>query len=162
MPHNFFTSYSLLNNFSSRQIKAVGTICDNRTSGADKLLPSAKDMKKRERGSYDFVCDGTVFIMKWNYNSIVNVASNFLTHSPVQMTSKRVKGQSQTAVKQPLVVHRYNESMGGVDLFDRLLSSYRLTIRGKNGGGRCLYMLLMSLLWLLGEFTVSLATARIT
>ena len=50
---------------------------DNRTSGADKVVTSAKDMKKKERASFDFVCDGTVFVVKWNDNSIVNVASNF-------------------------------------------------------------------------------------
>jgi len=128
---NFFTSYSLLKELSSRQIKAVGTVRENRTQGADKILTSTKEMKKKDRGSYDFVCDGTVFIVRWNDNNIVNVASNFLTHLPLQMASRRVKGQPQTAVKQPLVVRQYNESMGGVDLFDRLLSSYRPTIRGK-------------------------------
>ena len=33
--------------------------------------------------------------------------------------------------KQPFLVHHYNASMGGVDLFDRFLSSYRPGIRGK-------------------------------
>jgi len=75
------------------------------------------------------------FIVRWNDNNIA--ASNFLTHLPLQMASRRVKGQPLTAVKQPLVVRQYNESMGGVD---RLLSSYRPTIRGKNGAGHCLYM----------------------
>jgi len=88
-------------------------------------------MKKKERGSFDFVCDGTVFVVQSNDNSIVNVASNFLTHLPLQSASWRVKGQSQTLVQQPFVVRQYNESMGGVNLFDRLLSSYRPGIRGK-------------------------------
>lgn len=128
---NFFSSHGLLMDLSSKQIKAVGTIRDNRTSGADKVLTSTKDMKKKGRGSFDFVCDGTVFVVKWNDNSIVNVASNFLTHIPLQSASRRVKGQSQTLVQQPFVIRQYNESMGGVDLFDRLLASYRPGIRGK-------------------------------
>jgi len=128
---NFFTSDSLLADLSSKQIKAVGTVHDNRTSGADKVLTSTKDMKKKDRGSFDFVCDGTVFVVKWNDNSIVNVASNFLTHLLLQSASRRVRGQSQTLVQQPFVVRQYNASMGGVELFDRLLSSYRPAIRGK-------------------------------
>ena len=62
---------------------------------------------------------------------LVLSANNCLTHLPVQSVSRRVKGQSQTYVKQPFLVRKYNESMGGVDLFDRLLSSYRPAIRGK-------------------------------
>lgn len=97
------------------------------------MLTSTKDIKKKDRGSFDFVhvCDGTVFAVKWNDNSIVNVVSNFLTHLPLQSASRRIKSQSQTLVQQPFVVRQYNTSMGGVDLFDRLLSSCRPAIRGK-------------------------------
>ena len=35
-----------------------------------------------------------------------------------------------TQVTQPHLIHLYNKGMGGVDLMDRLLSSYRPMIRG--------------------------------
>jgi len=59
------------------------------------------------------------------------MASNYLTHEPVQTAVRRVKGNSNVMVKQPFIVRQYNASMGGVDLMDRLLSSYRPMIRGK-------------------------------
>jgi len=59
------------------------------------------------------------------------MASNHLTHEPVQQTTRRVKGASNISVQQPFIVRQYNVSMGGADLMDRLLSSYRPMIRGK-------------------------------
>ena len=75
--------------------------------------------------------DGIVYITKWNDNSVVNVASNCLTHEPVRQVRRRVKNQPNQEVSQPNLIRDYNQGMGGVDLMDRLLASYRPTIRGK-------------------------------
>lgn len=128
---NFFTSYQLLRELSLQQVRATGTVREHRTGGAHhKLVPSAA-MKKKERGSFDYVSDGTVFVCKWHDNSVVCVASNYLNHEPVHTATRRVKQQPSASVKQPFLIRKYNESMGGVDLTDRLLASYRPTIRGK-------------------------------
>ena len=108
---------------------------------------SSAELKKKPRGSFDHRSDGTVYVAKWNDNAIVGMASNCLTYEPIQNATRRVKGASNTVVQQPYVVKQYNDFMGGVDLFDRLLSSYRPMIRGKNGGGY--YFRMSSMLQLL-------------
>lgn len=101
------------------------------TDGANLHLMSSADMKKQPRGQFDYRCDGIVYVAKWNDNATVGVASNCFTHDPIQTARRRVKGASNTIVHQPYLISQYNEFMGGVDLFDRLLSSYRPMIRGK-------------------------------
>lgn len=125
---NFFTSYQLMSELREVKVKATGTIRQFRTGGLHKILPSDKDMKKKPRGSFDYRSDGNVFIVKWHDNSIVNLASNFETHLPVRNVGRRVKGKSHTYVTQPNLVKSYNESMGGVDVMDRLLGSHRLAM----------------------------------
>lgn len=83
-----------------------------------------------KRGSYDFRCDGYVHVVKWYDSSIVSVASNFQTHLPVDAARRRI-GKNVEQVPQPMLISAYNRGMGGVDLFDKLLGSYRPIIRGK-------------------------------
>ena len=44
---------------------------------------------------------------------------------------RHVKGQPVNNVQQPDLIHAYNQGMGGVDLMDRMVASYRPSIRGK-------------------------------
>jgi hypothetical protein len=34
-------------------------------------------------------------------------------------------------VSQPALIHSYNFGMGGVDIFDKLLGAYRISIQGE-------------------------------
>ncbi|XP_045135445.1 piggyBac transposable element-derived protein 3-like [Portunus trituberculatus] len=111
---NFFTSHFLLKSLAEKNIKATGTIRENRTAGAAKLMKSNAAMKKDERGEFDFRCDGEVYVCKWNDNSIVNIASNHETHLPLHEATRRVKKSSKVKVKQPHLVRKYNEGMGGL------------------------------------------------
>ena len=73
---NFFTSHKLLSDLASEKVKATGTVRENRTGGANRDLTSTKEMKKSTCGTFDFCCDGTVFMYKWYDNSVITVASN--------------------------------------------------------------------------------------
>jgi len=106
-------------------VKASGTIRQFRTGGMYTILPSDKDMKKQPVDLSTIEAMET-FVVKWHNNSVVNLASNFETHLPVRSVGQRVKGQSNTCVSQLNLVKSYNEGMGGVDVMDRLLRSYRL------------------------------------
>ncbi|KAJ4435821.1 hypothetical protein ANN_18440 [Periplaneta americana] len=128
---NFFTSYALLRELKIKGFKAIGTVREGRT-GRCPLVPS-KEMKKKKRGEFDFRCDGDIYMCRWNDNSVVTLASNYQTHLPLG-TTKRYSRQSKKRidVPEPHKVRRYNKGMGGgVDVFDRLLSSYRPQLRGK-------------------------------
>ena len=45
--------------------------------------------------------------------------------------------KKKVSVSRPRVYSSYNSGMGGVDLLDETTNNYRITIRGKNGGGYC-------------------------
>jgi len=62
-------------------------------------------------------CNCTVYVAKWNDNAIVVIASNCLTHKPMQTATRRVKGASNATVRvrQPYIISQYNNFMGGVD-----------------------------------------------
>ena len=92
---------------------------------------SKKAIKKKTRRSYDYRCNGEIFVCKWHDNSIVNIASNHFTHEPVHCIKRRVRGQGTNEVTQPNIIRLYNKGIGGVDLMDRLLGSYRPMIRAK-------------------------------
>lgn len=129
---NFFTSVTLMSELAHEGLRSTGTIRENRMSGANKYMIDTKSFKKLERGTYDYASNGQVYAVKWNDNSIVHLVSNHLTHEPIQQTNRRVKGQkNKVSIKQPHIIKQYNEHMGGVDLMDRLLGSYRPMIRGK-------------------------------
>ena len=51
---NFFSSTELLKLLSDQGFIATGTIRENRTDGATKLMISKKAMKKKTRGSYNY------------------------------------------------------------------------------------------------------------
>lgn len=104
---NFFTSHSLLAELRTMQFKATGTMRQNRTGGAAKLLDSDKDLKKKGRGTFDYRSDGNVYIAKWQDNSSVTIGSNHFTHEPLQTTKRRIKRDTLDVV-QPNLIKQYN------------------------------------------------------
>ena len=125
---NFFTSYNLL---EDQNVKAIGTVRENRTLGATKKMKTLKEMKRSKRGSFDFCSDGKIYFCKWNDNYVVNIGSNHVSHLLVQTVKRRVKKDSNVSITQPQLIKKYNLGMGGVDVMDRLLGSYRPITQGK-------------------------------
>ena len=58
-----------MESLGERQMRATGTIRENWTNGATDKLIDNKELKKKGRGYFDFVSDGSVYVMKWNDNS---------------------------------------------------------------------------------------------
>ena len=116
---------------AEKRMRAVGTVRENRTGGANDRLVSSKDLKKKDCGTFDYRHNGSVYVCKWNDNSVFTIASNCAIHEPVCNVRRRVKNNSNTPVLQPHLIKMYNKGMGGVDLLDRLLGSYRPRISGK-------------------------------
>ena len=114
---------------SISDVKAVGTVRQNRTTAAAKAMKAKSVMKKSDRGIYDYHSEGKIFFCIWNDNSIVNIRSNFLTDEPVQSVKRTVKQKSDVDVAQSFLVKEYNSRMGGFDVMDWLLGSYHQIVQ---------------------------------
>ena len=128
---NFFTSYNLLTDLAAKNVKAIGTVRENRTLGASSKMKSLKEMKKSDRETFNSCSDGVVYFCKWNDNSIVNIVSNFLSHLPIETMKRRVKSEPDARIAQPQLIKQCNNGLGVVDVMDQLLGSYRPMIRGR-------------------------------
>ena len=99
----------LLDKLSSVGFAAIGTVRENRIDVASSFMISSEDIKEKSRGTYDYRCNGDLYVCKRNDNSIVDIASNFLTHEPVFWAKRRVRGQGTVEVSQPNVIQAYNK-----------------------------------------------------
>ncbi|KAF2884084.1 hypothetical protein ILUMI_22090 [Ignelater luminosus] len=99
---NYFTSLALINELTIKGIKATGTIRNNRTGNCP--LISSKDLKKKDRGYFDYRCS--------------------------REDNNIVKEEKKIGVNQPNHVRIYND-MGGVDRADQNMSLYRISIKAK-------------------------------
>jgi len=106
---------------------SVGTIRSNRLRGCD--LQSEKQMKKQGRGSCDHRIDKKtgVAVVRWMDSSAVQLASTHVAVQPMSTIQRWDRLQRKYVdVSCPAIVKEYNEHMGGVDLFDMLMSLYKL------------------------------------
>ena len=126
---NFFSSYKLLVDLDVKGFRATGTMRNNRIGKCP--LADVSDMKKRERGSYDFRSASNLEIVRWNDNSVVTIGSNAYGVEPVGNAKRWIRGKGRGNITEPAVIAAYNRGMGGVDLLDRALSDLRPVIRGK-------------------------------
>jgi hypothetical protein len=123
---NFFTSCSLLEELRRQQLRASGVIRNNRLCQA----PLKTDVELPQRGDYDTVCNGAIRLIKLHDSKIVTLATNFDEIEPLHKTTRRSKrGCEQLLI--PYAFHRYNLSMGGVDLTNRFTIEYPTAITGK-------------------------------
>lgn len=67
--------------------------------------------------------------MKWNDNRAVTVASNYYGVQPLHKTERYLRGEGKKLIPQPDAIYKYNRGMGGVDVCDKKLSSYRPHLR---------------------------------
>ena len=113
-----------------KKMLATGTIGKNRTGEANKKLIGSKELKKMKQGNFNYCTNGKVFVAKWLNNSVLIMASNWETDSPLHNVNCRVKGGIKEAT-WTLLINSHIKVMGSVDLMDRLLDSYLLIICGK-------------------------------
>ncbi|KAG0415924.1 hypothetical protein HPB47_006897 [Ixodes persulcatus] len=129
---NYFTSLPVLRVLLEKRIYAAGTIQKRRTEKCP--LKTEKQLKKEGRGSSDYLVssDGKIVITRWMDNRAVNLASNCVGVDDEDVVSRWSKADGNyISVKRPAVVKKYNESMGGVDKTDFLVSLYRTSIRSR-------------------------------
>ena len=97
-------------------------------------LMSDKDLKATGRDSFDYRIDLNSFlrVLKWYDNKGFILGSSFST---VRASSTKRRWDSKKKdhcnVVYPDMVKEYNESMGGVDLNEILISLYRADIQAR-------------------------------
>lgn len=128
---NYFSSYLLFEALKEQKIFAAGTVRINRFFKPP--LISDSDIKKKKRGfSQELVSNEGIIITKWLDNKSVYLASNYVGRGALDKVTRWDKTESKyIEVDRPQVVKDYNFSMGGVDLLDQLISTYRIFIRSK-------------------------------
>ena len=124
---NWFTFFELQIQLHSWDIWSIGTVRSNRLRGC--TLKSEKELQKIGRGATDMAVDANsgLTVVRWLNNSTVQLS---LTHSGIQpMSSVKRWDRKQhryVDVDCPAIMKEYNEYMGGVDLFDMLMSLYKV------------------------------------
>lgn len=128
---NFFTSLSLMKELTHREIRATGTIRDNRLPKCP--LTDVKQFKKKKRGDFQHaLVDNEIVICRWNDNNVITIASNSTSVFPTNKAKRfSQKEKKYIHIDQPKPIKSYNENMGGVDRSDQNIGQYRISIRGK-------------------------------
>ena len=81
--------------------------------------------------------------VRWYDNRCVTLLSTFSSANPTSMVKRYDRKKKKVVeVECPNMVATYNRSMGGVDLFDSLISLYRIKIRSKKWYLRIVFHLL--------------------
>ena len=122
---NWFTTLEL--QLKSWAIWTVGTVRSNRLRGCP--LKSEKELKKEGRASADTAVDANsgLAVGQWLDNSSVQLSSTHTAMEPMTSIKRWDRKQHKYVnIPCPAFVKEYNEHMGGVDLFDMLMSLYKV------------------------------------
>lgn len=130
---NYFSSYGLFEKLLHDKIYAVGTIRANWFAKPPFL--SDKLMRELGRGtSFEITTDQpnnyNIGLLKWYDNKPVHLGSNFVTSGELDVVRRWSKKEKKYVdIERPEIVRIYNQSMGGVDKMDQMVSYYRICIR---------------------------------
>jgi len=124
---NFFTSVQLLEELKEKGIHAVGTV-----NIARRYLPIFKLDKQMIRGESQWFTSNTgLAVIKWKDKRSVHILSNY--HNPEEYTEvkRKEKEGNISQVPCPQAIVDYNSNMNYVDIFDQLMSSYKINRRSR-------------------------------
>ena len=128
---NFFSSVRLMKFLGDKNIKASGTLRQNRIS-KDCTIARRPFMDKTRRGHVEqqTAADNSATILGWKDNKVVYFTSNSDGKSPEVAVERYCRdSKGKIMVQQPQSIYKYNQYMGGVDRADQNISCYRIAIR---------------------------------
>ena len=128
---NFFCSHDLLCELRKKGLPAIGTMRENRTAKCP--LADEKTLKSEGRGSKDCKFDATnkITVVKWLDNRPVIIGANFDVDECNKTVQRWSKKCGRITLHVPPVIQTYNMGMGGVDLMDSYVNSYRISVTSK-------------------------------
>jgi hypothetical protein len=94
----------------------------------DCTLKSSKELKKQDRGTFDYQYgrNGEVLFVRWNNDICVTIGINFDIIDPLAAVTRWNRG-----ISQPRVLKTYRSHMGSVNHHDWLVGKYAIDVRGK-------------------------------
>lgn len=130
----FFTTTLAVDHMLKKQVYLTGTVMKNRVKKAMEKLPSDLTLKRQGRGASATVtrADGKLCVLKWYDNKPVVMLSAVHAEQPEDTCQRWSKKEKKyVTVTRPSIVREYNNKMGGVDMSDRMISYYRMSVRTK-------------------------------
>ncbi|KAG8237663.1 hypothetical protein J437_LFUL017321 [Ladona fulva] len=112
---NFYNSVNLVHKLLERNTHVTGTLRSNRKGNPIEVV-SAKPKKGEV---VDYYSDDGVCVLKWRDKREVLMISSEFSGRMVNLTTRR-----GVEVQKPECIVRYNESMGGIDHSDQMMSYY--------------------------------------
>ena len=113
-------------------IPATGTIRADRCGGAP--LKSMKEHASMDRGDASVATHQGMGLSasRWSDNSVVTVMSNTYGHEPTTSVERWSASENRkVTIQRPASITHYNQHMGGVDLLDSYIATYRIKIKSK-------------------------------
>ena len=129
---NLFTSIPLIKRLQERGMLYTGTARSNRLPGL--TVMSQSDLSKKGRGSYDYKVEqiNNISAVRWMDSKAVTLLSSKTGLEPMQEAQRWVKkDHAFKTIPLPAVIADYNSHMGGVDLLDAFLMSFRFKMRSR-------------------------------
>ncbi|KAJ8939889.1 hypothetical protein NQ318_023229 [Aromia moschata] len=127
----YFTTIPLLEYLLDNKLHGTGTIMKSRIPRSVQLT-SESTLKRLGRGATEqsVRSDGKINVIQWYDLKPVLLASTNLQEHPVGECKRWSKQDKKfIQVRRPDMVTKYNESMGGIDLVDRMIAYYRINAR---------------------------------
>ncbi|KAG5873629.1 hypothetical protein JTB14_003059 [Gonioctena quinquepunctata] len=137
----YFTSISLIDSLSSRQITLAGTIMASRIP-KNAVFSNDNQYKKSGRGSHDGLVreDGKIILTKLFDSRPVHFASSSPGFESLGSYIRWSKTENEyITIKQPAIVADYNAEMEGVELLNRVIGKYAMRGRTKKWTIRAIY-----------------------
>ena len=114
-------------------IQSMGTICVNNAPGFTKICMPDKELSNLGNRSFvEYMCqfdgfvDPGIRIIRWDDNSIFNLAHTFGSGYPTVMTQRwhrdHTRTSHQSEIDMPSAIGQYNKCMGGIDKMDHLIA----------------------------------------
>ena len=123
---NYYTSVELMGKLAEKRTLSCGTVNSNRVGLPADMKKACTSVKRLKRGESLKRMKGCILAVTWKDTRIVNLLRNVpgvLGDDTVKRREKR--DATEVTISRPEAIALYNTFMGGVDLSDQRVSTYR-------------------------------------
>lgn len=125
---NYYMSPQTLEQLDTKGLHSCGTVQCNRKGLPKDMSKNSANVKKLKRGESLKRMKGNMLAVTWKDTRVVNVLSNLPKDDCLgdTQTDRRTKKDGELiTIPKPNIIQTYNQHMGGVDLSDQRIATYR-------------------------------------